>query len=71
MCHLLSLLFLDEAIASMEQEEIRHNVMMDETTPVVRLTLVVPTIYGREDQECYNYKKMVSQLQVVDEELLI
>jgi Retrotransposon gag protein len=36
MCHLPSLPLLDEAIASMEQEEIRQKVMTGETTPVVR-----------------------------------
>jgi hypothetical protein len=57
MCHLPSLPSLDEAIASMEQKEIRQKVMMGEATPVVRSTLVVPAIPAREDRECYNYGK--------------
>jgi hypothetical protein len=31
--------------------------MTDETTLVVRSTLMVPTMPTREDQECYNYGK--------------
>jgi hypothetical protein len=47
MCHLLSLPSLDEAITSMEQEEIRQKVMTSEATLVVRSALVVPTIPAR------------------------
>jgi hypothetical protein len=57
MCHLPSLPSLDEIIASMEQEKIRHKVMTGEATLVVRSTLVVPVTPAREDQECYNCEK--------------
>jgi hypothetical protein len=57
MCHLPSLLSLDEAITSMEQEEIRQKVMTGEATPAVCSALVVPTIPAREDRKCYNYEK--------------
>ncbi|XP_020275173.1 uncharacterized protein LOC109849718 [Asparagus officinalis] len=57
MCHLSSLPSLDEAIASMEQEEIRQKVMTGETSPVVRSALVVPDAHIRDDRECYNCGK--------------
>jgi Retrotransposon gag protein len=57
MCHLPSLPSLDEAIASMEQEEIRQKVMTGEATPVVCSALVVPATPAREDGECYNCEK--------------
>jgi hypothetical protein len=56
-CHLPSLPSLNEAITSMEQEEIRQKIMTGETTLVVRSALMVPTIPAREDRECYNYGK--------------
>ena len=57
MCHMSSLPSLDEAIASMEQEEIRQKVMTDETSPAVRSALVVPDAHIRDDRECYNCGK--------------
>jgi hypothetical protein len=57
MCHLPSLPSPDEAIASMEQEEIRQKVMTGEATPMVRSVLVVPAAPAREDRECYNCGK--------------
>jgi hypothetical protein len=50
MCYLPSLSSLDDAIALMEQEEIRQKVMTGEVTSVVRSALVVPTIPAREDK---------------------
>jgi hypothetical protein len=38
MCYLPSLPSLDEVITSMEQEDIKYNVMTDKATPVVRLS---------------------------------
>jgi Zinc knuckle len=57
MCHLPSLPSLDEAIALMEQEEIRQKVMTSETIPVVCSALVVPAAPAREDRKCYNCRK--------------
>jgi hypothetical protein len=49
MCYLPSLSSLNDAIASMEQEEIRQKVMTGEVTPVVRSALVVSTIRARKE----------------------
>ncbi|XP_078154755.1 uncharacterized protein LOC144550642 [Carex rostrata] len=57
MYHMSSLPSLDEAIASMEQEEIRQKVMTGEASPAVRSALVVPDAYIRDDRECYNCEK--------------
>ncbi|XP_078166327.1 uncharacterized protein LOC144560982 [Carex rostrata] len=57
MYHMSSLPSLDEAIASMEQEEIRQKVMTGEASPAVRSALVVPGAHIRDDRECYNCGK--------------
>lgn len=57
MCHLPSLPSLDEAVASMEQEKIRQKVMKEETSPVVRSALVVPSTSISDNRECYNCEK--------------
>jgi cobalamin biosynthesis Co2+ chelatase CbiK len=56
-CHLPSHPSLDKVIVSMEQEEIKQNVMIGEATPVIRSALVVSAIPAREDKEYYNYEK--------------
>lgn len=57
MCHLASLPSLDQAVAAMDQEEIRQKVMVAETSPVIRSALVVPDNASPDDRECYNCGK--------------